>query len=95
MPGAGAVGCEYLKMLALMGFSSGEEGRVTCLDHDHIELSNLNRQFLFRDKDIGQPKVTTAANATKEMNPEFNVDAHELKAERATEHIFDDDFWRA
>jgi len=43
MPGAGAVGCEYLKMLALMGFSSGEEGRVTCLDHDHIELSNLNR----------------------------------------------------
>lgn len=46
--GAGAIGCELLKNLALMGVS-----QVTVTDNDTIEKSNLNRQFLFREKDIG------------------------------------------
>jgi hypothetical protein len=45
--GAGAIGCEHLKNMALMGVAAGK-GLVTVTDMDTIELSNLSRQFLFR-----------------------------------------------
>jgi ubiquitin-activating enzyme E1 len=41
--GAGALGCEYLKMFALMGVSSDKDGKVYCTDDDIIATSNLNR----------------------------------------------------
>jgi ubiquitin-activating enzyme E1 len=46
--GAGAIGCEMLKNWCQMGLGCGEEGRVYVTDMDHIEKSNLSRQFLFR-----------------------------------------------
>jgi ubiquitin-activating enzyme E1 len=48
MVGAGALGCEYLKMFSLMGVSCSKEGFLHVTDDDNIEISNLNRQFLFR-----------------------------------------------
>ena len=48
MIGAGALGCEYLKAFALMGLGCGQGGKVEVTDNDNIEVSNLNRQFLFR-----------------------------------------------
>ena len=48
MVGAGALGCEYLKAFSLMGLGCGPKGSVTVTDNDNIEVSNLNRQFLFR-----------------------------------------------
>lgn len=48
MVGAGALGCELIKAFALMGIGCGASGIVHCTDNDNIEVSNLNRQFLFR-----------------------------------------------
>jgi len=52
--GAGALGCEFLKDFAMMGISTGPRGLLTITDDDVIEKSNLSRQFLFRDWDIGR-----------------------------------------
>ena len=52
--GAGALGCEFLKNFAMMGISTGSGGLLTITDDDVIEKSNLSRQFLFRDWDIGK-----------------------------------------
>ena len=48
MIGAGALGCELIKAFAVMGIACSKEGKVYCTDNDNIEVSNLNRQFLFR-----------------------------------------------
>ncbi|CCF58513.1 hypothetical protein KAFR_0E03620 [Kazachstania africana CBS 2517] len=61
--GAGGIGSELLKDLILMEF-----GEIHIVDLDTIDLSNLNRQFLFRQRDIKQPKSTTAVKAVQHFN---------------------------
>ena len=68
--GAGALGNEVLKNLALLGI-----GWVYVVDFDCIEQSNLARAVLFRSADRGQPKATAAAAALREINPDTRVHA--------------------
>lgn len=69
--GAGAIGCEMLKNWAMMGVGAGPNGMIHVTDLDTIEKSNLNRQFLFRPKDLGKFKSEVAALAVSEMNPDL------------------------
>jgi molybdopterin/thiamine biosynthesis adenylyltransferase len=61
--GAGAVGNEVIKNLALLGV-----GKIHIFDLDNIEEHNLTRSVLFRDADVGQPKAVVAANRAVELD---------------------------
>jgi ubiquitin-activating enzyme E1 len=95
MIGAGALGCEFVKAFALMGVGCSDEGRVTVTDNDHIEVSNLNRQFLFRKINIGESKSKTACKIAHDINNALNVDPYQLFVGNDTEHIFNDSFWES
>jgi adenylyltransferase/sulfurtransferase len=66
--GAGALGNEILKLLALLGV-----GQVLVYDMDRVECSNLSRGVLFRDADAGAFKVEAAVARMRELNPEVTV----------------------
>ena len=66
--GAGALGNEVLKNLALLGV-----GTTFVIDLDTVEPSNLSRSVLFRAEDGGQPKAEVAARRSMEINPEVIV----------------------
>ena len=86
--GCGALGCEWLHLLATMEFTN-----VRVTDPDHIEKSNLSRQFLFRSSDIGKSKSECAVKYIKD-NYDFNYQSfeHKLVAEdkETTELLFKD-----
>lgn len=91
--GAGALGCEFLKCFALMGISTKEESKITITDNDSIEISNLNRQFLFRYEDVSKPKSITASNAIKEINENSKIYPMKTKIGKESENVFDEQFW--
>ncbi|EDW90566.1 nedd8-activating enzyme E1 catalytic subunit [Drosophila yakuba] len=81
--GAGGLGCELLKDLALMGF-----GNLHVIDMDTIELSNLNRQFLFRRTDIGASKAECAARFINARVPTCRVTPHFKKIQDFDETFY-------
>ena len=68
--GAGAIGNEVIKLLALLGF-----GHILIVDFDTVEISNLTRSLLFREADVGRPKSEAAAERAREINPQITVRA--------------------
>ena len=93
MIGAGALGCEFLKNFALMGIGTNKNKIISVTDNDSIELSNLNRQFLFRNSDIGKSKSLVACRESKIINKELNLKYYNLKLDFENENIFNDSFW--
>ena len=76
--GAGAIGNELIKNLALLGI-----GRILIFDMDAIEHTNLTRSVLYRAKDVGRYKAEVAAERAMEINPD-------VKAKAFVSNIIDD-----
>lgn len=93
--GSGAIGCEMLKNWSMMGLGSVGQGNIQVTDLDTIEKSNLNRQFLFRAKDLGKFKAESAAAAVAEMNPDLKgrIISHQDRVGEDTENKYGDDFF--
>lgn len=86
--GSGAIGCELVKNLGMMGVK-----KMILTDMDHIEKSNLSRQFLFSDLDVRKSKAQTASKKIKLMNPDTDVSVYEMKVCAETESTFNSDFY--
>uniref|UniRef100_A0A1A9VN27 SUMO-activating enzyme subunit n=1 Tax=Glossina austeni TaxID=7395 RepID=A0A1A9VN27_GLOAU len=69
--GAGGIGCEILKNLVLSGFPY-----IEIIDLDTIDLSNLNRQFLFHREHVGKSKAQVARESALQFNPDVKIKAY-------------------
>jgi adenylyltransferase/sulfurtransferase len=70
--GAGGLGAPLLQYLAAAGI-----GTLGVIDHDRVDLSNLQRQVIHRTADVGVAKVSSARRALLDINPEVAVIAHD------------------
>ncbi|AFO57984.1 molybdopterin-synthase adenylyltransferase MoeB [Natrinema sp. J7-2] len=77
--GAGGLGSPAIQYLAAAGV-----GRLGIVDDDVVERSNLQRQIVHGDADVGRPKVESAADYVAALNPDIDVDAHETRVTAAT-----------
>ncbi|MEI7052033.1 ThiF family adenylyltransferase [Pseudomonas koreensis] len=76
--GCGGLGTHILFDLVALGVH-----HLTILDFDTIELSNLNRQILYKETDVGMPKVATARRRLLEFNSHLDITAHETRLQSA------------
>jgi adenylyltransferase/sulfurtransferase len=74
--GAGGLGSPVLQYLAAAG-----AGTLGIADDDAVERSNLQRQVIHRDADVGRPKVDSAAEFVRGLNPDVTVETYETRVE--------------
>ena len=74
--GAGGLGSPALLYLAAAGV-----GTIGIVDHDHVSLSNLQRQIAHRTQDIGRLKVDSASEHARGINPHVVLETHAVKLE--------------
>jgi molybdopterin/thiamine biosynthesis adenylyltransferase len=75
--GAGGLGAPALQYLAAAGV-----GRIGIADDDVVERSNLQRQVVHGDADVGRPKVESARDAVTDLNPDVDVETQEIRVDR-------------
>jgi sulfur-carrier protein adenylyltransferase/sulfurtransferase len=76
--GAGGLGCPALLYLAAAGV-----GRITLVDSDKVDVSNLQRQVLYTEADAGELKVVAAARRLRALNPLIAIETHAVRFTRA------------
>ena len=85
--GSGAIGCELLKNLAMIGANN-----ISITDPDHIEVSNLSRQFLFRNNNVGSSKSEVASKRITDYNNNMTITPYQQKLtdenQKFVENIF-------
>ena len=86
--GAGGLGAPVIQYLAAAGV-----GELVVIDDDVVERSNLQRQVIHADDDVGRPKVDSAAAFIERLNPDVAVETHQtrLTADNASSLIADCD----
>ncbi|WP_290812281.1 ThiF family adenylyltransferase [Halovivax sp.] len=72
--GAGGLGSPAIQYLAAAGV-----GRLGIVDDDVVERSNLQRQIVHGDADVGRPKVESAADYVAQLNPDVDVETHQVR----------------
>ena len=77
--GMGGLGCPVSQYLCTSGI-----GQMTLMDDDAVELSNLPRQILFHESDIGRSKVQVAAEKLQQLNPDCNISSIPQRAAAET-----------
>ena len=82
--GTGGLGAPLLTYLASSGI-----GKITLLDPDRVDASNLPRQILFEPGDVGRPKVDAARDRLEELNPDLQLVTHAMRFEDALVEIPD------
>jgi molybdopterin/thiamine biosynthesis adenylyltransferase len=82
--GIGALGSVVSTNLVSLGI-----GETILVDFDTVEISNLNRQFIFREKDIGRPKVSVASEYLKDLNPDVRIEVYNEDLHTIPQAIFE------
>lgn len=77
--GAGGLGSPALVYLAAAGV-----GHITVIDEDRVDVTNLQRQVVHRDADVGRPKVDSAVRAVRELNPDVEVTGHAVRVDESS-----------
>jgi len=79
--GAGGLGAPVIQYLAAAGV-----GTIGVVDDDVVERSNLQRQVIHGDADVGEPKVESAARYVDRLNPDIDVETHEERLDTGNVH---------
>jgi molybdopterin/thiamine biosynthesis adenylyltransferase len=88
LAGAGAVGCELIKIISLLGITS-----CLVIDDDSIEISNLNRQFLFHEENKGKNKALIPSKSAKDINPDCNYEYLNKRISPENKNIFNKSYF--
>ena len=82
--GVGAIGSYVGTILASSGI-----GKLIIIDFDTIEISNLNRQLIYRDNDVGKSKSEVAATRLKELNSTIEIEFYHKKMEEVSVSVYE------
>jgi len=75
--GIGGLGSSVIQYLNVAGV-----GRIGIVDYDKVELSNLNRQLIYKESDLGKNKVDVAKNYISELNPSSKIEIFKLQIDK-------------
>lgn len=81
------VGAGGVKSTLLLSLVAGGIGHIRIIEHDIVELSNLNRQVLYRTSDIGESKGKTAYKTLRDLNPSIKIDLVEERLDHTNIHM--------